>query len=247
MYRLQFLVVAIALMGAANAHSRWACPKARNPNTGLKNAPCDVNTGDFSAPVTEIHPGPFTVVFEEQIFHHGAPFGIFLSKEGDDSFGCQLLDHIPHNDQEQPTPTKPFVQYKITLQIPDIKCDKCSISLYNAMTDKLPLAGMKECTYMPNRVNPGWNGTCFSVYHSCTTLRILGSKPLTGQADCPQPAGWPYTNHTSYLYSTGESGVWKNSWLTGVPAAYSTPAGPCASAADYARFNKQDLDVTPDA
>jgi len=170
-----------------------------------------------------------TIRWEEQVFHAGAPFAIFLSKQNDDTFGCLLLDHIPHNDAQRPTPTVPFVPYAITVNIPDIKCDKCSLSIYNPMTDKLPIVGLNQCTYIPNSDRPVWDGTCFSVYHSCANLRILGSQPFTSAEQCTQPSGWPYADKPNFLYSVGEQAQWQGGWLVNAPPAYRLPAGKCAN------------------
>jgi len=174
-----------------------------------------------------------TVVFEESIAHIGAPFRIALSQEGDDEYeACVLLDHIPHNDNNKPvygdesTYTKTFV----TIMIPDVYCERCSLQLINPMTDKLPSAGMTNCTYDPTCTNcPEEPGTCFSVYHSCANVRILGSVPRSEFTCPPQPADWPYTELPSGVYFVNEVGNFTadGQWLVGVPPFYTTPVGVC--------------------
>ncbi len=93
------------------------------------------------------------------------------------------------------------------------------------MTDKIPDG--TSCNY------GGTSFTCNSVYHSCATVKISGTQPLT-QAACAQPTGWPFTQ-TSFVY-TQESGsagtaTWgADGYLTGntLGDAYSTPSGSCA-------------------
>lgn len=62
-----------------------------------------------------------------------------------------LLDHIPHNDQSDPTAfvEKTYVPYKISVNIPDVKCSKCSLQLLYIMTDKSVKCGVPTCYYNP--------------------------------------------------------------------------------------------------
>jgi len=197
----------LLLAAPAAAHVRWQCPTPRSSDTGIKAGPCGSDTNDFSISgedeLQTIEPGPFRVVFEESVFHTGAPFRIALSGDGSDSDAstCVLLDHIPHNDN---VPTRPFIYnpssyipYAITVEIPDVACEQCSLLLVNPMTDKIGVDGAPNgqgCT------DP--NGTCFSVYHSCTLpFRIAGSTPRSEYV-CPAalPDDWP-------LNWTGDEGV----------------------------------------
>ena len=189
----------------AMAHSRWKCPAPRNTDTGIKTGPCGSDTNNFSTAdgntsVLELQPGPLRVYFEESIYHTGAPFRIALSGDGTDDEVCILLDHIPHNDDLSSLPNlfdaSTYTPYSITINIPDVQCDQCSLHLVNPMTDKIGADGAPDgvgCT------DP--NGSCFSVYHSCTVpFRILGS---VARADysCPAlPSDWP----TQW---TGDDGV----------------------------------------
>jgi hypothetical protein len=114
----------------------------------------------------------------------------------------------------------------MTIVIPDVKCNQCSLHLVNPMTDKIGAAGAlagKGCT------DP--KGTCSSVYHSCTIpLKITGRVPRA-QYKCPNrnPSDWP----TKWIGDNGvnvtatkrglyrrESGTWKNSFLMSVPGRY---------------------------
>ena len=74
----------LASLPWTTAHSRWACPEARSPDTGIKTGPCGDETEDFDADdntILEIAPGPMRVTFEESVHHTGAPFRISLSGE----------------------------------------------------------------------------------------------------------------------------------------------------------------------
>jgi hypothetical protein len=228
--------VAISLrLGVVESHSRWVCPKPRSSDTGIKGGPCGAFDTDKMANVSTIviKPGQLVVQWEESITHTGAPFRIALSSDGRDtdstvSSTCVLLDHIPHNEKSDPVFTKEstYTLYTLTIDIPDVKCDRCSLHLVNPMTDKIDADGAPEgqgCT------DP--NGSCFSVYHSCTIpLKITGSIPRA-QYKCPNrnPSDWPTTwkgdNGANVTATTRgvyrrESGTWKNGFLMDVPARY---------------------------
>jgi len=198
--KIVILICLVTKVQNTCSHARWKCPKARSPEVGIKSGPCGSDTNDFSSfgePI-DISPGPFRVVFEEAVYHTGAPFRISLSTDSNDTTtSCTLLDHIPHNDNVRyPSISNPntYIPYTITLHIPDVTCERCSLHLANPMTDKIGSDGSpngKGCT------DP--NGSCASVYHSCTVpLRIHGSTPRNDFL-CPHtntttyPPDWPTT------------------------------------------------------
>ena len=241
-----------------SAHSRWSCPEPRSPSTSIKDGPCgDDTTNNFvsSGDTAEIRPGPLRVLFEESIYHMGAPFRISLSGDGTDAEACTLLDHIPHNDlavRPNFRDDSTYTQYAVTIDIPDVNCERCSLHLSNPMTDKIGDAGSPfgiGCT------DP--DGTCFSVYYSCTKpFRIIGTSSATtrSQYQCPYDAGsgpvdWP----TSWIGDNGESvdasvpGVYRREssiWnendftLETAPMRYREDAGGlCGKSADAAEEN----------
>jgi hypothetical protein len=197
------------------SHSRWACPIPRNPDTGIKQGPCGAFDTDKMSNVSTlvIKPGPLVVQWEESIAHTGAPFRIALSSDGRDtdtsvSSSCVLLDHIPHNDKSDPTNSveSTYTLYSMTIVIPDVQCNQCSLHLVNPMTDKIGADGApagKGCT------DP--KGTC--------------------SYKCPNqnPSDWP----TRWIGDNGvnvtatkrgvyrrESATWKNGYLMDVPKRY---------------------------
>jgi hypothetical protein len=222
------------------AHSRWACPKPRNPGTGIKQGPCGGGTSsnfakDFDSNIPVIKPGPLRVKFEESIYHTGAPWRISLSQDGTDAGEpCILLDHIPHNDASRSPNIEDestYTPYYITINIPDVACERCSLHLANPMTDKIGSDGApngKGCT------DPG---SCFSVYHSCTMpFKITGSVRRS-QHKCVVPSDWPtvWTGDNGQAVDVSvpqlyrrEAGNWNaNHLLTGVPARYRANMGDC--------------------
>jgi len=215
----------------ANAHARWVCPQPRDPSTGIKSGPCGTQSGNFSGVFFDIQPGPMTLVYEESIAHKGAPFTISLSRDGEDVYDVVLLAHIPHNDKNEPiygvesTYTKTY----ITVEIPDVRCERCSLQLLNPMTDKLASNGMSECEYDPecSTCNNGKN--CFSNYHSCGNVRINGSIPRNEYVSAGQPISWPYSDLPPKIYYMDEAAEYTsdNLWLLDVPREFTTPVGPC--------------------
>jgi len=235
------------LLSPCRAHSRWKCPPPRSPSTGIKTGPCGSETNDFSLSpndngdelITEIYPGPLRVIFEESIHHTGAPFRISLSGDGTDDLdaSCVLLDHIPHNDCCRPSlyDESTYTPYVITINIPNVNCERCSLQLANPMTDKIGGDGSPTgigCT------DPF--GTCFSVYHSCTRpFRIVGNGEAVSRSDyqCERlPGNWPEVwegdngvgvdASVPGLYRR-ESSIWSvvDFTLTAVPGDYAKDAG----------------------
>jgi len=221
------LMIFLFLLDFAVGHSRLSCPSPRNPSTGLKVGPCDVNTNNFSGNAMVLDPGPFTIFWEESISHRGAPFRISLSQENSDALGCVLLDHIPHNDEGTPnyTDESTYVKYHITINIPNVSCNRCSLQLANPMTDKLVPAG-SYCT------DP--NGTCFSVYHSCANVIIRGFYPMS-QANCTQSPNWPRSSFPLGNYTT-ESGLWSNGIPVGYPEEFTNMIGDCVPSSGSSSF-----------
>lgn len=217
-------VVVAAAVGLAEAHSRFSCPAARNPSTGIKAGPCGNEEGQLTVPApVEVVPGPLTILLEESITHRGAPWRIALSREGEDVYDeCVLVDHVPHNDRSQPT-NADMTPYYLTINIPDVDCQNCSLQMANMMTDKI---NDLSCTYP---------GSCFSVYHSCANVRILGSVPRDDFVCTPDPT-WPYNALTPGEYTRVEEALWEDGWLVeaGVPASFRTPAGSCSDGAPAA-------------
>ena len=142
---LQFLLL-VAVPPLAHSHSRWQCPAPRSSSTGIKNGPCGsqpLSIYQTDSAIDEIKPGPLRIIFEESIHHTGAPFRISLSNDGTDDDACVLLDHIPHNDCCQPDyfDESSYTKYVLTIEIPNVSCERCSLHLSNPMTDKIGIDG----------------------------------------------------------------------------------------------------------
>ena len=253
-----FLLVAIvgANLMLVAGHGRWKCPAPRDANdedgkhikgdnTGNKYAACGPESGKWGfGTVTNLKPGWTTFTWEESVSHSGSPFRISILDENE-KIVTVLLDHIPHNQNSKPilNVEKTYTPYKMSINVPDIKCEKCSLQFLYVMTDKSVACGLESCYYNPDDAAckgstdpnaetctgaPNDNvcvqeGECFSNYHSCTDVNILGSIPYTQFPQDSQPADWPYNAaHMKMQYYGAETGPWSDTWLQGLPSNYTT-------------------------
>ena len=138
-----------------------------------------------------------------------------IEGDGSDDDSCVLLDHIPHNDCCKPSISDPttYIPYTITVIIPNIICERCSLHLSNPSLDMLVEDGS------PLGIGCTDPGTCFSVYHSCTkAFRIIGDVSdgavQRSEYTCPSldnnvESGWP-------LVWIGDSGEAVDASIPGV-------------------------------
>lgn len=204
------------LFMGAEAHVRFTCPPPRSDRTNEKVGPCDA--ADNGMPAFELQPGLNTIKWEETINHPGAPTRFALSLDGvDDGYeDCVLLDHVPHNDAFSntygPQPTTP-TQYSITLYIPDVACERCTLQMISVMSDEVHgVPYFTSCAYQGAQDKHG-QPTCQQVYHSCAVVKINGSKPRNELAKCPsfnQQLQWPFMNgQTPSVYNwKGDPGTY---------------------------------------
>jgi len=184
-----------------------------------------------------------TFTWEESVTHTGAPFRISVLDDNEIE-RVVLLDHIPHNDAANPIPglESTYVPYSITVYIPDIQCEQCSIRLLYAMTDKTVKCGSPQCNYWvddsacsghtdsspacagaPNNNPCQRANTCFSNYHSCIDVSLNGKTPIAS-SNFPQPGNWPFRNLPNLQYGN-EPGTWNQGWLNNVPGDYTIQQG----------------------
>jgi len=243
------------LLSPAAAHGRWKCPPPRDANdesgkhitfdnTGNKYAACGPESGKWGfGQVTTLSPGWTTFTWEESINHVGSPFRIAILDETETA-RVILLDHIPHNDKATPVidVESTYQPYKVSVNIPDVQCSKCSLQLLYVMTDKSVKCGIPTCYYNPadaackGSTDPSaatcagapnsnvcvQNNECFSNYHSCTDVKITGKHPLSSFAFNSQPNDWPFITMPVQYYSA-EVGSWTtDGWLRNMPGNFST-------------------------
>jgi hypothetical protein len=240
-----------------SAHGRWKCPPPRDTNdengkhiksdnTGNKYPACGPESGKWGfGTVTTLQPGWTTFTWEESVNHNASPFRIAILDENE-KLVTVLLDHIPHNQNTQPVlgVEKTYAPYKMSINVPDIQCDKCTLQFLYVMTDKSVGCGIPTCYYNPDDAAckgstdpaaPTCTGApndnvcvqeneCFSNYHSCSDVVLTGSIPHTQFAQDSQPEDWPYNSkHMTMQYYGAEIGDWSaDAWLQGLPANYTT-------------------------
>lgn len=257
--KIYFISLFLLYNKLVEAHSRWKCPPPRDANdinhkhvdfknTGNKIGPCGSDTGEIYGfnGITILNPGLQTFEWEESIAHKGSPFRInLLNKNG--TIIATLLDHIPHNDKAKTTmDEKLYTSYKMSLDLPNIDCEECSLQLLFIMTDKTINCGLEYCNYysdddncightnlkqgiclgaVPTSGPCKYSDTCFSVYHSCIDIKLLGNHSIDNfKGDDLQPKDWPFRQNNNINY-TKESIEWNNGWMTNLPKQYSTSIG----------------------
>ncbi len=248
-----------SLLSRVTAHSRWVCPPPADASIGLKLAPCG---GAGAASALHVQPaaftaapGPLTVSWEEGVPHAGAPTRIALALE-DTPAGwaraCVLLDHIPHRDAPLGAPPVvpgvpgSYTRSRLTLTLPDVRCDRCVLQLVTAMTDGAHgVPHGARCALRPFGSVEGNNDDddeartlpLCPAYFSCATIAINGTAAntaanATAASACgAPPADWPHARAAANVYgSAADVGRWSRAgWLLDAPPAYRAPAGPCAA------------------
>ena len=159
----KFIVPAAVLLLVCElvaGHGRWKCPPPRDANdengnhitfdnTGNKYAACGPESGKWGfGTVTNLKPGWTTLSWEESVSHKGSPFRLAILDETETA-RVVLLDHIPHNDDSAPSSSdeSTYYLYQVSVNIPDIQCDKCSLQFLYVMTDKSVKCGIETCYY----------------------------------------------------------------------------------------------------
>ena len=207
--------VLCATLPPSLAHCRWWWPPPRSSDPGIKAGPCGSDPFG-AAPPTAIQPGQLSLTFLNTVAHSGTPWRIALRREGSGAAAsfedCVLLDHIP--GEVSPKTGVPDGLYRVTVTIPDIHCSRCSLQLFNPMTDKIT---RPSCTFDPARtIGPtGDAPLCGSNYFSCADVAINGTGVgALDAATCAPPAstaadGWPYSALEPLVYSKNEAATWR--------------------------------------
>ena len=233
------------------AYSRFGCPSPRSSSSSIPGAPCGLETNSFGGVVATVKPGPLTVRIEVSN-NNMAPWRIALSGDGNDTQACTILDHIPGlppctgkgcaADEPRSEPTfgdeSTYTQLLLTIDIPDVACERCSLHLANPIVDSISDADgafLKGTDGKPQKVKtsrlgsprgggctyPGGNRPCPVVHHSCTTpLKITGKVPRS-QLRCPGgylarggPSDWPraWKGDGGEEVSASTPGVYRREW-----------------------------------
>ena len=227
------LAFAASLASVALGETRFGCPPARSPASNLVEGPCGPvgkgGTGDFSGALIQVQPGPFTVRIEESVARRGAPWRIALSGDSDDGTPCTLLDHIPHDDTSRPPAGAPedvkgalSHQLLITVMIPDVRCERCSLQLgsFDIVDDPKGggyLAGLGCTDTDPVR-------RCPLSFYSCTTpLNISGSIPRYFDFST-QTTRFSHMSHTPFPYISEFNSFCRDEYSCSATDAWVAPA-----------------------
>lgn len=221
----------ILWLGAVTAHNRLECPPSRSAATGAKVGPCDLPDNP-NIPAFPLQPNALnTVTWLESISHPGAPARFSLSLDGNDNNdvegfeSCILLDHVPHDEYSRPSFRDPSSYHRtsITLWIPDVYCERCSLQLVTFMTDiQHGVAPLTHCVYTGTKsAGTLANDTeslpiCPTVYHSCATVSINGTIPRNAIETCnttdfEENLQWPFSENErgySTYYDRGNPGLY---------------------------------------
>ena len=221
----------VGLPAGARGHARLACPAPWSPATGAKRGPCGGEADGGGRAPAVLQPGRSTIVWEESIYHFAAPTRLALASAADpaaaDFDRCVLLDHIPHGDVGPPRPSyldeDTWVPYAVTVEIPDVKCDRCVLQMASLMTDAVH--GVPEgtsCALEGSAPTAEGVPACPAVYYSCAAVQINGTRPVGPDAplacDSADAAlDWPFTaRQRAGVYAfEGDAG----DWTRGFPAA----------------------------
>lgn len=144
-------LAAVLFAVPAFAHLDLQSPTSRYGRNALKEGPCGLPGGQRTTKVTELVAGaPLEVVWDEYVNHPGH-FRISFDIDGDDDFadplclsGCNtrspqiarysnaavLLDGIAD------TPSGGIG--RVTVTLPDVECDRCTLQVIQVMYDKPP-------------------------------------------------------------------------------------------------------------
>ena len=141
-----YLLTAAIVLGVpleAAAHLALTMPASRYGPDTLKTAPCGVSGGQRTDIVSYYEPGATIEVRWEEYVDHPGHYRIAFDPDGDDDFvdpvtmmelysnDAVLLDGIEDGDRSQR-------DYSVTVTLPDIECDNCTLQVTQVMYDKPP-------------------------------------------------------------------------------------------------------------
>jgi len=204
------------------AHTRLECPPPRTKATGAKKGPCDA-ADDLTLNPFPLQPGLNTITWLESLGHPGAPARFALSLDGTDTGfeSCVLLDHVPHDERSKPKMQDELTHHRssITLWIPDIQCERCTLQLITYMTDGMHGVAKGDMCVSPQASVEGTADStlqdCGVIYHSCAPVSINGSTPRADHTcdlvEHNTQLGWPFMEGkppmSTYLYR-GDPGLY---------------------------------------
>ena len=138
-----FLPLLAIWPAGARAHLGLNTPQSRYGPEVLKTGPCGVAGGERSMNVTTYEPGETIEVSWDEYVDHPGHYRIAFDDDGDDDFvdpadilernssPTVLLDGITDKGQGER-------DYLVTVTLPDVSCDNCTLQVIQVMYDKPP-------------------------------------------------------------------------------------------------------------
>ncbi len=164
--RLPAAVVVAALFapGIAGAHLGLEYPASRYGPDVLKRGPCGKVGGARTQNVTVLRPGATIDIVFDEFVEHPSHYRVAFDEDGVDDFvdpGSQtdfysndavLLDDIADSPERVQT---------ITVTLPDVECDNCTLQVIQVMYDKPPFGDGND------------------MYYQCADLVLSRNDPVT--------------------------------------------------------------------
>jgi hypothetical protein len=174
-----FLLV-VALAAPAAAHIGLLYPPSRYGDSVLKEGPCGATGGTRSGNVTELESGARIDVTWDEYVDHPGHFRVAFDVDGDDDFvDPACLSGCNTRSPEIATYSNPTVLLDgiadtadgglstVTLTLPDVECDRCTLQVIQVMYDKPPY-------------EVGGN----DLYYQCADLILRRTAPPGCPGDC---------------------------------------------------------------
>ncbi|XP_070180952.1 uncharacterized protein [Littorina saxatilis] len=206
-----YLALLLCSFLSVESHVRFVCPRPASVRsdisfTNQSMGYCAVNmTASYETEHLDVRPGLLTLRFEETKYHRNSPFRVSLHSV-DSEESCLLLDHIPHNNHaslpdqcvkngnKYPLGSCDKSTYYITVNIPDIDCDRCFLRVTHIVLDRFDRI---PCDL--------YNGTCFG-YVTCAGIKIRPSPAgvMKNISDCVRyednlAGDWPFRPMEFYM------------------------------------------------
>jgi hypothetical protein len=138
-------LVALALFWPqpASAHLDLTAPVSRYGPDVLKTGPCGISGGERSDNISYYEPGETIEVRWVEYIDHPAHYRIAFDQDGDDDFvDPATMTELYSNDAvlldgiEDKGPADQG--YAVTVTLPDVTCDNCTLQVIQVMYDKPP-------------------------------------------------------------------------------------------------------------
>ncbi|HEY6006091.1 MAG TPA: SCE4755 family polysaccharide monooxygenase-like protein [Anaeromyxobacter sp.] len=148
---LSTALAAFLLLGAlpARAHVRLVSPVSRYGDE-MKLGPCGRLGGARTDLVTTVRPGQSLEVVFDEIIDHPGYYRIAFDASGDDDLAPPVWNGASWENPPNVTvladhlPDSMLTHGDVSVVLPDVECDACTLQLIEVMTDKPPYDGLDD-------------------------------------------------------------------------------------------------------